>query len=536
VKRDCKERLRRSQQAAAQRLRSITFHVSRFTSPRFTRELLWENPLLARFARARLRRQHLIPLAIGVLIAGGWIVKELSLDTARDGVAFRALLVLQGALLFLAGSAQVAAAVGQARESGLLDFHRISPQRPMATTLGFLLGAPVREYLLVAFTLPLWLYLVARGWPRPGGCLVIAGALLLAALLYHAAAALVALLAPRARLAPAAVVAGILILNLAGSGAYGAEAAFTAAPACQQVLSPERIPQAHFYGLSLPQAVLALLHQLPLFLFLMIPVARKMRLGSATLYSKPAAVAFLAAIAVVLLGDAWSASAGARTRAERGYPAPDIPLLLTLYGLAIAALLLSLAVTPGAGRFATGLRRGGIAPWSDLSPNWAPLTAFCVIILLAGAAAGRAPAAGGLPAGRVVSASVAAALAVFWGGCAKQFFDLRFGRRGAAYAGLCTGFVWLFPLLISGLMETRARAGVDARQAVAGISPIFGIILAARAGEPGTGHLGSATALIAGAALAALFAVLRMKSERGMRDEVCAEPGANRQCRRHDRE
>ena len=41
--------------------------------------------------------------------------------------------------------------------------------------------------------------------------------------------------------------------------------------------------------------------------------------------------------------------------------------------------------------------------------------------------------------------SEATSLAVFWGGSAKQFIDLRLGRRGAPYAALCAGFIWLFP-------------------------------------------------------------------------------------------
>jgi hypothetical protein len=471
--------------------------------------LLGQNPLIVRFARARLRRQHLVPLAVGVQIAGGWLVKELSLDTARDGVAFRALLVLQGALLFLAGSAQVAAAIGHARENGVLDFHCISPQRPLATSLGFLLGAPIREYLLFALTLPLSLYLVIRGWPTFGGWFTVVAMMLLAALLYHTAAGLAAMLAPRARLVPAGVVAVILVLNLASRGAYGAGAAFTPAPACEQILSPEHTPAASFYGLCLSQAALAVIHQLPLLLFLLVPIARRMRLGSATLYSKPAAVLFFAVIALVLVGDAWSAA-----------ETPDLPLLVTLYGLASAAFILTLAVTPEAASLAKGLRRGPVTAWSDPSLNWAPLAAFCVIILLAGMAAGLGPLRADVPATRVVSASAAAALAVFWSGCARQYFALRLGRRGAIGAllatGLCLGLVWLFPLLLAGLMETRSGASVEARQAVAGVSPVFGIVLAARAGEPGTGLVGCATALIAGVALAALFALLRLSAERAV--------------------
>src|SRR5436305_4983099 len=99
--------------------------------------LLWENPLLARYARARLRRQLLAPLAAGVTRLAGGITYLGTEQTVRDGSAFTLLLLLQGALLFLAGAAQVAAAVAHARESGMLDFHRLTPQPPLGIALGF---------------------------------------------------------------------------------------------------------------------------------------------------------------------------------------------------------------------------------------------------------------------------------------------------------------------------------------------------------------------------------------------------------------
>ena len=57
--------------------------------------------------------------------------------------------------------------MGKARESGILDFHRVSPMAPAAVVLGFFFGAPIREYLLFAATLPFSMICVYKGPAEP---------------------------------------------------------------------------------------------------------------------------------------------------------------------------------------------------------------------------------------------------------------------------------------------------------------------------------------------------------------------------------
>ena len=143
--------------------------------------LISDNPMLVRHLRSRLRPQHLLPmLAVVVIICAiiTWaafptVTAQISSDDllhARIG-AFMALFILQGVILLLAGTASVAGSVALARESGMMDFHRISPQRPITLALGFLLGGPIREYLLFAATLPFMFILLLPGLPlfRPTG-------------------------------------------------------------------------------------------------------------------------------------------------------------------------------------------------------------------------------------------------------------------------------------------------------------------------------------------------------------------------------
>ncbi|MEN6404441.1 MAG: hypothetical protein ABFD94_21035, partial [Armatimonadia bacterium] len=109
-------------------------------------ELVWENPLFTKHVRARLRPQQLYPMVIviGVLcLFSLW--GTYSTDSYKDGMLFSILLLIQGGLLLLVGTSEIANAVAGARHSGMLDFHRISPQSPVATAAGFILGAPIRE-------------------------------------------------------------------------------------------------------------------------------------------------------------------------------------------------------------------------------------------------------------------------------------------------------------------------------------------------------------------------------------------------------
>ena len=58
---------------------------------------------------------------------------------------------------------------GRREASGILDFHRVSPLTPAELTLGFFFGAPIREYVLFACTLPFAALCLAFGVPSVHG-------------------------------------------------------------------------------------------------------------------------------------------------------------------------------------------------------------------------------------------------------------------------------------------------------------------------------------------------------------------------------
>ena len=110
---------------------------------------LFDNPILIKHLRSRLRRTQATSLALVVLVVCVCLLwagfQGLGM---KDGGLFVAFFSLQGLALHLAGMSQVASSIGQVNDSGVLDFHRISPLPPTTTALGFVLGAPIREYFV----------------------------------------------------------------------------------------------------------------------------------------------------------------------------------------------------------------------------------------------------------------------------------------------------------------------------------------------------------------------------------------------------
>ena len=129
---------------------------------------IWANPVLKRYCRSRLRKKHLIPWALIVLIATLFIVFLLYTVTQRtshydwsDGarLALVPLVILQ---MFL-GTGAVAAGIARESIDGMVDYQRLTPMTPLAKIVGYLFGLPVREYVLTAITLPFVVYCAYRG-------------------------------------------------------------------------------------------------------------------------------------------------------------------------------------------------------------------------------------------------------------------------------------------------------------------------------------------------------------------------------------
>ncbi len=155
---------------------------------------IWENPIFRRYCRSRLRVRGLGAALLVTLILAGFIFFIFRVSTLhRAGMdpvdAERSpligLLVLQGIILFLLGTGQVAGGMTAEADEGVIDYQRLAPMTPLAKILGYLFGLPVREYVCFLATLPFTIW--ATWWGEVS--LLAVGTLYLAfmssAILYH---------------------------------------------------------------------------------------------------------------------------------------------------------------------------------------------------------------------------------------------------------------------------------------------------------------------------------------------------------------
>jgi hypothetical protein len=492
-------------------------------------DLLWGNPLFVKHVRSRLRSQQLRPFMVVILLVCGCIMWGASVtDSLKDGVAFTLLLFLQGALLLLVGTSEVASAAAGAKHSGTLDFHRISPQSPVATTVGFILGAPIREWVLALITVPFSIAAALMGPPGLDGLLITLLVLVPSALLFHTLAALAGATSPRLRGAGSWVTVLVIILHAGSPMQCGL---FTVVPTVARLLNPKvELPiREAFFGVGLPVAVLSLLHILPVLALLFVAAVRKMKSDAIPVYSKPQAVVFHAALAALALGDA----VGLQLQ-----DMPGLAGLIVIYFLVLAALPLAWVVTPTAGEFAKGVRRAhklGLPAspvWSDWAANWCPLGFMCGLTLVAGLWAGLPDALkgiGGLTLTHLAAPLMVAIAAILCFGCAKQYFVLRFHKAGLTYFGLFLFLAWIMPVVVGLLLEVSRDAFVGKAshlpQTITALSPAVGI---AFAGQPDT-MAETIAALAVATVLALIFVVLSVRAEQRAIAEAAMPPAEEAQ-------
>ena len=154
---------------------------------------LWGNPIFRRYCQSRLRLRTLsVALLLMVLIAGfmvalassvGVRARQTPMDAARGAII--PLLVLQGVVLFVLGTAQVAGGMTAERDEGVIDYQRLIPMTPMSKVLGYLFGLPIREWAMFLVTLPFTAYSLWRGQVAWNVWLPLYTVVCSSALLYH---------------------------------------------------------------------------------------------------------------------------------------------------------------------------------------------------------------------------------------------------------------------------------------------------------------------------------------------------------------
>lgn len=291
---------------------------------------VWENPIFRRYCRSRLRLQGLaVSLLITVLIAGfivsivgsiGIRTQANPVDAARSGII--PLLVFQGVILFIIGTAQVAGGMVAERDEGVIDYQRLIPLSPGSKVFGYLFGLPVREYVLFLATLPFTAWLLWRGHVPWEVWLPLYTVVLTSTLLYHFTGLLTGTVVRNRRWAflvsiglvfflytiiPQAAKFGLVFFKYLTITPVFEESLPGILPASQGAVVKvvqHLLPTVKFFNLNFSEAVFTVFSQGGLVLTFIIMLCRKWRRAESHLLGKLWATGFFIWIQILLLGNA----------------------------------------------------------------------------------------------------------------------------------------------------------------------------------------------------------------------------------------
>jgi hypothetical protein len=297
------------------------------------------NPLVLRGIRERLRGKHLIAAGLFSLIVtstvyfvpylheagGGWQGEPSPIRGAR--YAFTWLLGLQGFFLMFLGTGRVAAITAEEKESGLMDYQRMTPMNPFSKILGYLFGLPIREYYMFALTLPFLLHCMIAGELSIDNVLHLYFVFFSSVILYHLTAHVIGLVVPKPRAASwvsRIVVLGLYIfLPLFGQAGISFLSFLTILPTYFGKMLPELISldnggyrrwendmidfwqDVPFFATEISPSLFTLIMQGLILAALLITAYRKWRNESLPAFSKTSGIIIFAVFQFLLLGCLW---------------------------------------------------------------------------------------------------------------------------------------------------------------------------------------------------------------------------------------
>lgn len=172
---------------------------------------VWDNPLLRRYLRSQLRWRELLAWVVLMLSICAWMTlaiygyilrEEKEAPTFAARCAWVPLLFLQSFILLFQGTSAVASGVVREGMDGMIRYQRLTPLSPLAKTVGYLLGLPLRAWVLFALTLPFAVWLCIQGQVPQRIWAPIYAVMLSTALLYHLTGLLLGLVIPQGRRQP----------------------------------------------------------------------------------------------------------------------------------------------------------------------------------------------------------------------------------------------------------------------------------------------------------------------------------------------
>ncbi len=389
---------------------------------------IWSNPVFRRYCRSRLRPQGLgISLLVTVLIAGFIVamVRAIGLQNQMDpSDAARSviipLLFLQGIILFVFGTAQTAGGMTAERDEGVIDYQRLIPMSPLSKVLGYLLGLPVREYVMFLTTLPFTGWALWTGGVAWQVWLPLYAVVFTSTLTYHFTGLLTGTVAKNRRWAFLASIGLVFCLytvipQMAKFGLVFFKY-LTITPVVEESLPgllPRTVgaavesiqklaPTVKFFGLDFSETVFTVFSQGGLILTFVVMLCRKWRRAESHLLGKTWATGFFIWIQTLLLGNALPLIDTGSLFPSRGFtrmvrmmnqrpPDPMEAVAMSgIYGLVTLALIFILVaiVTPSTDSQLRGWRRARKQGDTSLSFFSDAATGFWAAIVMGIAGAG----------------------------------------------------------------------------------------------------------------------------------------------------
>ncbi len=288
------------------------------------------NPIFRRYCRSRLRPTGLGVSLLITLILAGFIfflsrtigIHQIGLEVLdAERIAFIPLLILQGIILFLLGTGQVAGGMTAESDEGVIEYQRLSPMRPLSKVIGYLFGLPVREYAMVFATLPFTAWAVWRGEIPVGAVFQLYAVFFTSAILYHLTGLVAGTVVKNKRWAFLISMGVIFLLYtvIPQIAAFGMPyfKYLTLWPTIEEHLpkfiardtgaaldvAKSFLDQPRFFNLSFPEAVFSIISQSVLIITFIMMLWRRWRRAESHLLGKAWALGLYAWIQVLILGN-----------------------------------------------------------------------------------------------------------------------------------------------------------------------------------------------------------------------------------------
>lgn len=435
--------------------------------------ILFDNPIILKQSRVRLKRSSLLSWMMMIfVICSALLWMEFEFGNQRYDRSAGYMLGGMVFMLLIVGSQQIGMMVATTRATGMIDFHRLSPQSPQSLYLGFLLGGTIREYLLAAFAIPFLVLACILYQTSLIGLAILLLALLVLTLLMHSLSIVSAMLvkAPNANAAKGAAWGVFAAMGFLGPLLSGSMAINRAA---------NEPPPVSFFGFRGNIFLVFACIGIVVLVFLIIAGIRRMVDDNRpSLTKKQAILAFFLAIL-----------AGISLMVNQNFYDEEL-ILPAEFGVTciwgIISFILIATASPERVSYIGGLRRSlrlGLrrpGHYEDRALNRIVLIAFAMLLTFGTNLLSyiRSDKFSSVPP--LSSASLATAtLIMLQYGLALQYFRMRLGKHaaGALIAFLFAAWILPFMLGMSVIIGSPSQNAENTGMLIMSLNPISGIAL-----------------------------------------------------------